>query len=145
MFFFVWVRGTVVRFRYDQFMIFGWKVLIPFALGWIFILAAFRGVQEFGNIDARPILFAIAAIAAVLLVVTLIIDQRTSARSQPERASANTNENEPPFDAFANGYPVPPLPGQTLPPSPRAARRAAQPATRTAQVESTGQEDNDDN
>ena len=28
-----------------------------------------------------------------------------------------------PFDAFAGGYPVPPLPGQSLPPSPRAARR----------------------
>ncbi|MCL2464574.1 MAG: NADH-quinone oxidoreductase subunit NuoH, partial [Micrococcales bacterium] len=35
MFFFVWVRGTLLRFRYDQFMRLGWKVLIPIALVWL--------------------------------------------------------------------------------------------------------------
>ncbi len=31
LFVFVWLRGTVPRFRYDQLMHFGWKVLIPVA------------------------------------------------------------------------------------------------------------------
>ena len=34
-FVFVWLRGTLPRLRYDQFMAFGWKVLIPINLVWI--------------------------------------------------------------------------------------------------------------
>jgi NADH-quinone oxidoreductase subunit H len=31
-FFFIWVRGTFPRMRYDHIMKFGWKVLFPLAL-----------------------------------------------------------------------------------------------------------------
>jgi NADH-quinone oxidoreductase subunit H len=38
-FFFIWVRATYPRFRYDQLMKFGWKVLFPLALLNIMITA----------------------------------------------------------------------------------------------------------
>jgi NADH-quinone oxidoreductase subunit H len=40
LFFFIWLRGTLPRFRYDQLMHFGWKVLVPLAMLWIFVAAA---------------------------------------------------------------------------------------------------------
>lgn len=41
MFTFQWIRWTVPRFRMDQLMDFGWKVLVPLALIWLFVTAAF--------------------------------------------------------------------------------------------------------
>ena len=40
LFFFIWLRGTLPRFRYDQLMHFGWKVLIPLATLNILVTAA---------------------------------------------------------------------------------------------------------
>ncbi len=37
LFFFIWVRGTLPRFRYDQLMKFGWKVLVPLSLANILV------------------------------------------------------------------------------------------------------------
>ena len=35
LFFFLWIRATFPRYRYDQVMRLGWKIFIPVTLVWI--------------------------------------------------------------------------------------------------------------
>ena len=41
LFVFVWVRAAFPRFRYDQLMRLGWKIFLPFSLGWVFFISGF--------------------------------------------------------------------------------------------------------
>ncbi|GIG30103.1 NADH-quinone oxidoreductase subunit NuoH [Cellulomonas marina] len=118
MFLFVWIRGSVLRFRYDQFMKLGWKVLIPVALVWVVCVAVVQGLRQFVDVDLRTLLFGIAGVFAVVFVVALVWPD--AKRPQPPR-----RRGPQVVDPFADGYPVPPLPGQALPPSPRRARAMA--------------------
>jgi NADH-quinone oxidoreductase subunit H len=104
MFIFIWLRGTLPRMRYDQFMRFGWKWLIPASLVWIVAVAIIRTVTLDGGIDRRYLLAGVAVAFAAFIVLSLIGDRR-SGEPEPEEA-------EEEFDAFAGGYPVPPMPGQ---------------------------------
>nr|WP_240646181.1 NADH-quinone oxidoreductase subunit NuoH [Georgenia sp. SYP-B2076] len=126
MFVMIWIRGTLLRFRYDQFMKLGWKVLIPVALAWLVAVAVVQGVRQFTDTDLTTMLLWIAGAFLVLMVALLVWPEKKPEEQAPATAArpdiiAPTSD----FDAFAGGYPVPPLPGQTLPPSPRRARREA--------------------
>jgi NADH-quinone oxidoreductase subunit H len=121
MFFFVWVRGTLLRFRYDQFMNLGWKRLIPAALVWLVAVSVVQGVRQFGHLNLRTLLIVLAAVIVVAVGISFLVPEK-----KPAPAARRTGPEV--LDAFADGFPVPPLPGQVLPPSPRAARAVATPA-----------------
>jgi NADH-quinone oxidoreductase subunit H len=130
MFLFVWIRGTLLRLRYDQFMEFGWKVLIPAALVWVVCVAVVQGVRQFSGLNLRTILFGLAGVVILGVIVSFLIPEK-----RPEPDSPGPGGPPVVFDPFAGGYPVPPMPGQKLPPSPRAGRAAARAAAAADQTE----------
>lgn len=107
LFLFVWLRGTLPRLRYDQFMHFGWKFLIPISLAWIVLVSAFRLGTRDGWFPPQVFWIGAGVILLALIVVLFIGD-----RGQDEEADTTSSE---PFDAFAGGYPVPPMGDQRLP------------------------------
>ncbi|RNM16805.1 NADH-quinone oxidoreductase subunit NuoH [Nocardioides pocheonensis] len=103
-FIFIWLRGSLPRLRYDQFMHFGWKRLIPFSLVWILAVAAIRTIDLNGGLDRRWLYAAIAVCVALIVVLMFFEEKQDSDAAAEEEATA--------FDAFAGGYPVPPMPDQ---------------------------------
>ncbi|MEU0805688.1 NADH-quinone oxidoreductase subunit NuoH [Streptomyces sp. NPDC005970] len=121
LFAFVWIRGTLPRVRYDQFMKLGWKVLIPISMVWLMLVATVRALRN-ENYDYQDIVLYVGGAVLVLLLLSFVVDvfRDKEARDREAEAEAEAEGGpEPAFDPMAGGFPVPPLPGQTLPPVPR--------------------------
>ena len=110
MFVFIWLRGTLPRLRYDQFMKFGWKFLLPASIAWIVVVASVRGFRNNFELDTSSALTRIGIPIAVALLVWTVVDEL---RARKQKRAETKVVPLPPYDPFAGGHPVPPLPGQT--------------------------------
>ena len=71
LFVFIWIRWTIPRFRYDQLMSVGWKVMLPLALSYIVIIAAAILVIESAGIRRGAMYASILGAINMALVVIL--------------------------------------------------------------------------
>jgi NADH-quinone oxidoreductase subunit H len=126
LFFYVWLRGTLPRLRYDQFMRLGWKVLVPVSLVWLMVLAAMNIGLDTDNELPTRIAFAGGAAIAVMALIFF-----WPSRKQYEEPA------EP--DTGLGGFPVPPL-DLAVPPSPRSLTEL-EPASTAVPVNGSGPTD----
>lgn len=113
LFVFIWLRATLPRLRYDQFMNLGWKILIPVALAWAMVVATVRGFRNEGY-ELRWIVLLVGGAMLALALLALLWRRFAAARAERRTVPAPAA----PFDATAGGFPVPPLPPAPTRPEP---------------------------
>lgn len=118
LFLFIWLRGTLPRFRYDQFMKFGWKLLIPASLAWIVMVATFRALRTSWDLDVRSL--TVAAVAAVVLILAASWIYEAARDRRLAREEAAVAEQGRRLAVQQDRHPVPPMPGERFEYTPRA-------------------------
>ena len=91
-FVFVWLRGTLPRLRYDQFMQFGWKVLIPVSILWILVVATLRVL----SLQNAPRIVVIAFASSVVFIIMAVNVGFESVKKKKEQAVAEGDNKAAP-------------------------------------------------
>jgi NADH-quinone oxidoreductase subunit H len=116
LFIYMWLRASLPRLRYDQFMALGWKLLIPASLVWVVIAAVIRTLRDQGNEHWTPVLVASSAVFAVALVLLLRKPISASSNRSFERALRRQRERGTAPEIPVSAFPTPPLPMKSLKP-----------------------------
>ena len=103
LFVFVWLRGTLPRLRYDQFMSLGWKWLIPINLVWIMAVATVRTLNARGT----PIYVTLLVLAVPLVVIVISATLAYETAQARRKAIAEADDLEE--ARLGPAFPIPPL------------------------------------
>ena len=111
LFIYFWLRASLPRFRYDQFMSLGWKLLIPVSLVWIMIAAVIRTLRNQGYAHWTTLLVVCSLVFAVALIATL---RKPFSAPSPRKRRRQVVSLTPSGSADEPAFPTPPLPLKTL-------------------------------
>ncbi|MFZ1176270.1 MAG: NADH-quinone oxidoreductase subunit NuoH [Mycobacterium sp.] len=111
LFIYFWLRASLPRLRYDQFMALGWKLLIPASLVWVLIAAVIRTLRNQGYAHWTPALVICSAVVGVVLVLVL---RKPFTTPNIRAMEKQLRRQQPGQKSIEPAFPTPPLPTKAL-------------------------------